>query len=145
MACPCGSPTRITQIQLVIVLFLALASFGMTADSENTTEPDPPASRKAGESLDLEMSWWSVDGGGGISQHVESHLIGAIGQPEHGLSTSGSRTLEAGLWATAVGSSEVIFSDGFETGDTRSWSLVVTASKSHRFIDPQTPGGAQDE
>ena len=47
------------------------------------------------------ISWWTVDGGGGISQSTggEYTLQGTIGQADAGASQGGDYDLEGGFWA----------------------------------------------
>lgn len=48
---------------------------------------------------DLEISWWTVDGGGGLSGSGNYTLSGTIGQPDAGVLAGGSYTLRGGFWA----------------------------------------------
>ena len=49
-----------------------------------------------------DLSWWTVDGGGGTSQGGGYSLTGTIGQPEPGpASTGGSYNLLHGFWPSA--------------------------------------------
>jgi hypothetical protein len=51
-----------------------------------------------------ELSWWTVDGGGGTSTSTGGNLelTGTIGQPDAGTATgSGSLTLVGGFWGAA--------------------------------------------
>ena len=47
------------------------------------------------------ISWWTVDGGGGVSQSTggEYTLQGTIGQADAGSSQGGDYGLEGGFWA----------------------------------------------
>jgi hypothetical protein len=46
-----------------------------------------------------DLSWWTVDGGGGtFSQGGSYTLGGTIGQPDAGLMSGGSYTLGGGFW-----------------------------------------------
>ena len=62
---------------------------------------------------DYDLSWWTVDGGGGtFSQGGSYSLGGTIGQPDAGLMSGGSYTLGGGFWgggslATGPGSGTI--------------------------------------
>lgn len=71
-----------------------------------------------------QMSTWSVDAGGGQSIGGGFALVAAIGQPDAGVVSQGDIVLAGGLWAGALDTG-AIFSNGFESGDTDSWSSVV--------------------
>jgi hypothetical protein len=45
-----------------------------------------------------DLSWWTVDGGGGNSSGGEYGLSGTIGQPDPGLLVGGDYTLGGGFW-----------------------------------------------
>jgi hypothetical protein len=48
---------------------------------------------------DYDLSWWTVDGGGGtFSQGGSYTLGGTIGQPDAGLLSGGNYTLGGGFW-----------------------------------------------
>lgn len=48
---------------------------------------------------DYALTWWSVDGGGGISTGGAYALSGTVGQTDAGLLSGGPFTLEGGFWA----------------------------------------------
>ncbi len=48
-----------------------------------------------------ELSWATVDGGGGSSEGGVYALGGTIGQPDAGTLSGGSYTLAGGFWASA--------------------------------------------
>lgn len=89
---------------------------GTTAGSEGSA--DGP-NRQA-----FDLSWWSVDGGGGESAGGSFTLTADIGQPESGLASSDGRVLDAGLWS-GVTDNQPLFCDGFETGNTSAWDRTV--------------------
>jgi uncharacterized membrane protein len=51
---------------------------------------------RSGNSYDL--SWWTVDSGGGIASGGSYSLTGTVGQPDAGTMTGGSYTLGGGFW-----------------------------------------------
>ncbi len=71
-----------------------------------------------------EMTAWSVDSGGGQSSGGDFSLTAAIGQPDAGVVAQGDTVLTGGLWAGTVATG-IVFSDGFESGDTGAWSGVA--------------------
>jgi len=46
----------------------------------------------------FDVSWWTVDGGGGAASGGSYTLTGAIGQPDAGVLTGGDYTLGGGFW-----------------------------------------------
>lgn len=58
------------------------------------------ASVIAGESYDL--TWSTIDGGGGYSAGGGFELEGTIGQPDAGVLSGGSFTLQGGFWRTEL-------------------------------------------
>jgi hypothetical protein len=53
----------------------------------------------------LDISWWTVDGGGGTSSGGGYGVGGTIGQHDAGLLAGGSYTLTGGYWGAAVAKS----------------------------------------
>jgi len=49
-----------------------------------------------------DLSWWTVDGGGGSSSEGDYTLDGTAGQPDAGELTGGEYTLGGGFWSRAV-------------------------------------------
>jgi hypothetical protein len=50
-----------------------------------------------------DLTWSTIDGGGGTSSNAGYSLSGTIGQHDAGLSFGGSYTLAGGFWAGAGG------------------------------------------
>lgn len=48
---------------------------------------------------DLEIGWWTIDGGGGTGTAGQLHLVGTIGQPDASTLSGGGLTLTGGFWA----------------------------------------------
>jgi hypothetical protein len=44
------------------------------------------------------ITWWTVDSGGGTSTGSNYSLSGTIGQPDAGIMTGGGYTLAGGFW-----------------------------------------------
>lgn len=80
---------------------------------------------------ELGISWYSLDGGGGEISGGGFTLGGTIGQPDAGTMSGGGFLLTGGFWAglssaeSGGGSSEQIFSDGFESGNTAGWDHTI--------------------
>lgn len=47
---------------------------------------------------DYEITWYSVDGGGGTSSNGPYTLVGTIGQADTGVASGGEYVLSAGFW-----------------------------------------------
>ena len=52
--------------------------------------------------LGYNLSWWTVDGGGGTSQGGGYNLNGTIGQPDAGVLIGGNYILAGGFWSEAA-------------------------------------------
>ena len=50
----------------------------------------------------FDVSWWTVDGGGGAASGGSYTLTGAIGQPDAGTLAGGDYTLGGGFWGGGV-------------------------------------------
>ncbi len=72
------------RVSLFVILFLCLLAIAGTAFSSTGGS--------------YEISWWTVDGGGGTSSGGDYALIGTIGQPDAGLMSGGSYGLVGGFW-----------------------------------------------
>ncbi len=70
---------------------------------------------------DYELSWSSIDGGGGVDSATEDfRLSGTVAQEDAGASSGGDYTVLGGFLAGA--SEPPLFVDGFESGDLSAWS-----------------------
>ncbi|MBM4467193.1 MAG: hypothetical protein FJ014_16840 [Chloroflexi bacterium] len=58
----------------------------------------------SGNSYDL--SWWTVDGGGGTASGGPYTLTGTMGQPDAGILTGGDYTLGGGFWGPGAATVE---------------------------------------
>jgi hypothetical protein len=55
-----------------------------------------------------DLTWWTVDGGGGASSGAGYRLAGTIGQAEPGPAPAGDGyTLVSGFWPAGAGSHEI--------------------------------------
>ena len=50
----------------------------------------------------FDLTWHSIDGGGGFSAGGDFELEGTLGQPDAGILTGGNFELSGGFWAGAV-------------------------------------------
>ncbi len=92
-------------------------------DDDPASDPNPPVELKLFSPYD--MSWWSVDGGGGESTGGVFALTGAIGQPDAARSGGCGVVLDGGIWSGPVLCETPLFCDGFESGDFGAWSGVA--------------------
>jgi hypothetical protein len=66
------------------------------------------AQAQSGAGYDL--SWWSVDGGGGSAIHAGAYTWGGTaGQPDAGALTGGAYTLQGGFWGGGLSPGERVF------------------------------------
>jgi hypothetical protein len=70
----------------------------------------------------FDLSWWTIDGGGGPMAGGGFALDGTLGQPDTSAASGGGFTLAGGFWPTDP---HAIFSDGFEAGSAARWSAAV--------------------
>lgn len=56
-----------------------------------------------------DLSWFTVDGGGGISSSGAYVLIGTVGQPDAGLSGDGGYSLSSGFLGRETSSNQKVF------------------------------------
>lgn len=91
---PIGRRTVIRAL-FGIAASLALLSVAVAGLAQSGEGP-PPAYRDSGS---YALSWWSVDGGGGILSSGGRYTLGAtVGSPDAGLLAGGSYTVGGGFW-----------------------------------------------
>ena len=78
---------RTPSIVLALGAFVLLASAGLAQGS-------------------YDLSWWTVDAGGGTASGGSYTLTGTIGQPDTGTLTGGDHTLSSGFWGVGVAAAE---------------------------------------
>lgn len=61
----------------------------------------------AGESFNI--AWWTVEGGGGLSQGGTFSINGTIGQSDTGTMVGEQYVLQSGFWITANPSNNLLF------------------------------------
>ncbi len=88
---PFPTPSRSTFARLGWVALLALALLASREVCWARAAPDA-----------LSLTWYTVDGGGGVSQSAPDALRGVAGQPDAGLLSSGGYTLRGGFLQPAT-------------------------------------------
>jgi hypothetical protein len=56
----------------------------------------------AGDGSGTDLSWWTADAGGAVSEGGGYRLGGTVGQPDAGVLTGGEYMLSGGFWAGAA-------------------------------------------
>ena len=70
----------------------------------------------------------TIDGGGDTPKSEGTYVVrGTIGQPDPGSHESSSFTLRGGFWLGGAVSNSLIFTDGFESGDTSNWDSATAS------------------
>ncbi len=85
------------------------------------------ANETVGQSRSVyEILWWTVDGGGGVSSASGGsyELTGTIAQNDAGILSGGAYVLKGGFWPPPA-KTNLLFTDGFESGDTSAWAATV--------------------
>jgi hypothetical protein len=79
-----------TAIPMLALVLLLLAGVALAQGGDGAP---------AGPGSGYELSWWTVEGGGGTLTSAQGHTLkGAIGQPGAGLLAGGDYTLAGGFW-----------------------------------------------
>ncbi|MEE9293659.1 MAG: hypothetical protein V3W34_01670 [Phycisphaerae bacterium] len=68
-----------------------MLAFGQSRDTNSPTAAGPP---------DYDLTWHTVDGGGGTSSVGTFTLTGTVGQPDAGVMSGGTLTLAGGGWVS---------------------------------------------
>lgn len=83
--------------------------------------------------LGFDLSWYSVDSGSAAMTGVNFRLTGTAGQTDAGSMTGGNFSLVGGFLAASIlptampcTGGELIFCNGFESGDLQAWSFIVS-------------------
>lgn len=58
---------------------------------------------------DYELSWWTVDGGGGTSSGGDYEISATIGQPDAGEMSGGDYSVSGGFWGRFLEELQKIF------------------------------------
>lgn len=112
-----GSPLRPTLIASLLIC----AGLPAAAQVTEGTSTSQQTENHATSMLQVtEMSWHTVDGGGGASGAGNLSLTGTVGQPESGTASWGNLAYDGGIWSVAVDLGGIFF-DGFESGNVNAW------------------------
>ncbi|MEM7115129.1 MAG: hypothetical protein AAF614_22005 [Chloroflexota bacterium] len=86
----------------------------------------------------FDLSWATIDGGGGNSSGGNFALRGTVGQPDAGLLAAGDFSLEGGFWHCRLASAVTFPTIAASSGDVQlSWtSSVATANVYRATNDP---------
>jgi hypothetical protein len=79
-----------------VFLMLAFAALSVAVTVGATSASAPVA-------LNYEITWFTIDGGGGQSEGGGYTLVGTIGQPDAGVLIGGGYTLSGGFWSGVGG------------------------------------------
>jgi len=108
------------------VIFLLCAGIGLGRAAEGdglsgTGDRAPEGTKTTAYAI----NWWTVDGGGAVfvGSAADYRLSGTAAQPDAGLVAEGSFGLRGGFWVETY---DVLFSDGFESGNFSAWSQVFS-------------------
>ena len=88
--------TRILALCVMTALFSVIAAQGQHFDTDWRAGSTDRQTAAAG--ADFDLSWHTVDGGGGTSIGGDFVLRGTIGQPDAGDLSGGDFTLRGGFW-----------------------------------------------
>ena len=93
--------TRILAFCVMTALFSVIAAQGQHYDTDwRAGTIDREAAAAGG---DFDLSWYTVDGGGGTSSGGDFVLSGTAGQPDAGDLAGGDFTLRGGFWQPVDG------------------------------------------
>ncbi len=115
--------TRILALCGMAALFSVIAAQGQHFDTD--WRAGSAERRIAGAGDDFDLSWYTVDGGGGTSSGGDFVLRGTIGQPDAGDLSGGDFTLRGGFWQPAAsGGCGDCPTDVDGSGDTGAFDLA---------------------
>jgi hypothetical protein len=129
---------------LTILLAVVLCSSGWADDRAGPEVVQQPkvAERTATESTPDrqpdDLSWWTVDGGGGESSGGSYTLTATAGQPDAGTLYGCWKVLDGGLWSGSM-DLQPVFCDSFESSDTSMWDNTVGGVV--KRVQPSAAGG----
>lgn len=94
----------IPSILIPVVLALSVLICISTANAQRTNDPSAPQSgASTALSTGYDLSWYTIDGGGATFSTGGSYSLGgSIGQPDAGVVSGGSYTLNGGFWAGSI-------------------------------------------
>lgn len=89
------------RVHRYVSVALGVAAMTITAYA-GTRASGPPS---------YELSWYTIDGGGGTSTGANYSLSGTIGQPDAGVMTGGNISLSGGFWTAGDGPAPTCLGD----------------------------------
>jgi hypothetical protein len=93
---------------LLLVIALLLVTVALAQETEQTTSAWPFDFAQDELSASYDLSWWTLDGGGGSSSGVNYVLDGTAGQPDPGpVLSGGNYNLEGGFWGGGLSGTTV--------------------------------------
>lgn len=114
--------TRVLTFGVITALVVTMAAPGQHFDTDwRAGSADREAAAAAG---DFEVSWYTVDGGGGTSSGGDFVLSGTAGQPDAGELVGGDLVLRGGFWQPVAGGCGPCPTDTNDDGDTDSADLA---------------------
>ena len=112
-----GYSRSLTAIGILLsAVCLGLLAFGQSRDINSLTEGGAP---------DYDLSWYTVDGGGGTSSGGDFVLTGTAGQPDAGDLTGGDFELRGGFWQVSGPCNSACVWDIDGSGDVRVPDLIM--------------------
>lgn len=87
-------------VALAVLLLLAVVVLAQTGDGASALFRKASRSSSRVGSTGHDLTWWTVDGGGGTASESGSGytMMGTTGQPDAGGLTDGNYTLVGGFW-----------------------------------------------
>lgn len=86
---------------LTVLLLLVLVSLPQAQDVVSAQSSDT-VSIPENVATSYDLSWWTVDGGGGVVDDSDYTLSNTMGQPDAAVWTGGNYTLVGGFWRSGV-------------------------------------------
>ncbi len=118
--------TRILGLCVMTALFSVIAAHGQHFDTDRRAGSADREAAAAGG--DFEVSWHTVDGGGGTSSGGDFVLSGTVGQPDAGDLTGGDFVLRGGFWQLSGPCNTPCVQDIDGSGDVRVPDLIKLLS-----------------
>ncbi len=136
--------TRILALCVMTALFSVIAAQGQRFDTDWRTGSADRHITSAGGDFDL--SWFTIDGGGGTSGGGDFVVRGTIGQPDAGTLSGGEFELRGGFRQTGCGSCPTDVDNSGNTGASDlavllgSWGPCAPGSASCACLDSNNSG-----
>lgn len=108
----------------VILAILAIAIAAAANDESISTGTSSNAAVRTASGADFDLSWRTVDGGGGTSSGGGFTVSGTIGQPDAGTLIGGNFTLSGGFWQSTESGCGNCPTDANDSGTTDAADLA---------------------